>query len=1408
MREARLLNAYGPTEAVITSTLHEISMDVAGAASATSIPIGRPLGARTTYILDDHGEPVPVGVPGELCIGGPLLARAYIGQPDLTAAHFVPDPFGAQPGGRLYRTGDLARYLVDGRVDYLGRRDGQVKVRGFRVELDEVTTALARHPAVAECLTVVRPDGSGDRQLVAYVVPGPDAEVTSADLRHFLSERLPAFMVPSIFMTLAVLPRTPTGKVDRQALPAPEADRLERSAAEARPRTPTEEVIAGIWGDVLTLEAVGIHDNFFDLGGHSLLATQVVARMRDTFRVDVTLRRFFEAPTIVVQASDVDQALTGSADRLTPVQRMPHETELPLSFSQQRLWFLDQWLPDDPFYNIPVPLRLIGCLDAGALEHALNETIRRHDVLRASFPSDGGRPVQAIAPSLMVELPLVDLSTLTDSEQDIEAWGLAKEEGRKRFDLATGPLLRAVLVRLRAEKHLLLLTVHHIVADGWSMAIVVRELSELYAAAHDGRPSSLPELPVQYADFAAWQHESLDGERRDRLMAYWTDQLAGTLPALELPHDRPRPLVQRYADAHHPFTLPPPLVDQLKALSRRNRVTIFMTLLAAFEVLISRYSGQRDILLGTTVGGRDQRQLEDLIGCFVNTLVLRTDLTGNPSFAELLQRVREVALGAYAHQELPFEQLVEVLRPDRDLSRTPLFQVMFAFQNMPPEPIESAGLQIHPIALDASPTRCDLTLVMRDSGATGSFEYDGDLFDAATIDRLAANFQVLLEGLLANPDRGIDDVELVTEDERDAILDGFNDAPSIAPPAAATHRLFEARAVAMPGAIALRWSGESMTYEELDTRANQLAHELRRRGAQPETLVGLYLPRSPEMVIGLLAALKAGAAYLPLDPSAPLERLTYMLADSGAQIVLTHSALRERLGDGPASVIALDDEWPAIAANPRQRALAAVHPKNLAYVIYTSGSTGRPKATLLTHEGLLNYVSWAIDAYALDQGKGAPVHSPLGFDLTITSLLVPLAAGQTVTLVDETAGIDGLVESLRAAPDFSLVKLTPAHLDVLGHQVSPAQAGQCARFMVIGGENLSAETTAFWREHAPHTKLVNEYGPTETVVGCCVYTVAADLPDSVTTVPIGRPIQNTQLYVLDRRLRPVPIGVSGELFIGGLGLARGYLNRPDLTADRFLPHPLSRQPGERLYRTGDVARYRQDGVLECLGRVDQQVKIRGYRIELGEIEAVLGQHPAVRETAVVAWTDPGDDKQLVAYVVPGAAGAAAPCELRDFLKERLPEYMVPAAFIQLEAMPLTKNGKLDRRALPEPDGQVAASETAFVPPRTPLEDVLAGIWAEVLQVDAVGVNDNFFALGGHSLVAIQAITRVRELFNVELLLRAFFESPTVAQLAAAIEADPAGREKAAKIAGILARFDGLPDDELESELDGAARGAA
>ena len=952
-------------------------------------------------------------------------------------------------------------------------------------------------------------------------------------------------------------------------------------------------------------------------------------------------------------------------------------------------------------------------------------------------------------------------------------------------------MLRALLVRLAPEEHLLLLTLHHIVADGWSMAIVVRELSELYAAAHDDRPSSLPELSVQYTDFAVWQHRTLDGERRDRLMAYWTNQLAGTLPALELPHDRPRPLVQRYADAHRPFALPSALVDQLKALSRRNRVTTFMTLLAAFQVLLSRYTSQRDILLGTTVGGRDQRQLEDLIGCFVNTLVLRSDLTGNPSFAELLQRVREVALGAYAHQELPFEQLVEVLQPDRDLSRTPLFQVMFAFQNMPPEPIESAGLQIHPIALDASPARCDLTLVMRDSGATGSFEYDGDLFDAPTIDRLAANFQVLLEGLVANPNRGIDDVELVTEDERHAILDRFNDAPSISPPAAAT---------------ALRGNGEPMTYRELDTRANQLAHELRRLGAQRETIVGLYLPRSPEMVIGLLAALKAGAAYLPLDPSAPLERLVYMLDDSGAQIVLTHSALRERLGSGPASVIALDDKWPAIA--PGERAFAQVHPKNLAYVIYTSGSTGRPKGTLLTHEGLLNYVSWAIDAYALDHGEGAPVHSPLGFDLTITSLLVPLAAGQTVTLIDEAAGIDGLVERLRAGPNFSLVKLTPAHLEVLGHQLSPAQASHCARFMVIGGENLSAETTAFWREHAPHTTLVNEYGPTETVVGCCVYTVPADPPASVTTVPIGRPIHNTQLYVLDQRMRPVPTGVSGELFIGGLGLARGYLNRPDLTAERFLPHPFGRQPGTRLYRTGDLARYREDGVLECLGRVDQQVKIRGYRIELGEIEAVLGQHRSVRETAVIAWTDPGDDKQLVAYVVPEAVGAAAPCELRDFLSERLPEYMVPARFIQLDALPLTKNGKLDRRALPQPDGQSASSQTTFVPPRTPIEEVLAGIWAEVLQVDAVGVNDNFFALGGHSLVAIQAITRVRELFNMELLLRTFFESPTVAQLAAAIEADPVGREKAAKIAGILARLDGLPDEELESELDSASRGAA
>ena len=1413
-----VFDLYGPSEDTTYSTFARRS-------PAGPYTIGRPIANTHVYLLDPHLKPVPIGVPGELCLGGAGLARGYLNRPKPTADSFIPNPFNEEPGARLYKTGDLARYLPDGNIEFLGRMDHQVKIRGFRIELGEIETVLAQHSVVRETAVLAREDTPGDKRLVAYVVPHEDQKLSVTELRRFLKEKLPEHMVPSVFVTLEALPLTPNGKVNRRALPAPEWVRPELESAFVAPRTPIEQMLAGTWTQVLGIEQIGVHDSFFELGGQSLLATQVISRLRDAFQVEVPLQDLFKAPTVIGLAERIETMTKAEQGLLAPsIKPVSRDADLPLSFAQQRLWFLDRLEPDSPTYNIPSAFRVRGPLNVTVLEQSLNEIIGRHEALRTTFATKDGRAIQVIAPALSVTLLVVDLQ---DSPEPEQVQQLIVEEARRPFNLAQGPLLRASLLRLAEDEHVLLLTMHHIVSDDWSMGIFTQELAALYEAFSSGSPSPLAELAIQYADFAAWQREWLRGKVLETQFAYWKQQLGGSLPVLELPADRPRPPVQTYRGALQSWVLPEYLVEELKVLSQQEGVTLFMTLLAAFKILLYHYTGQTDISVGSPIANRNWSEVEGLIGFFVNTLVLHTDLGGNPTFRELLGRVREMALGAYAHQDLPFEALVEELQPERDVSRNPLFQIMFAFQNASTSSLELPGLTLDPLKIDTGTAMFDLTLFIdnTEQGLVSVIEYNTDLFDDTTIARMIGHYETLLQGIVAAPEQRLADLPLLTETERQQLLVIWNETQTDDSRQLYIHQLFEAQAARTPDAVAVVFESEHLTYKELNRRTNQLAHHLRRLGVGPEVLVGICVERSVEMVVGVLGTLKAGGAYVPLDPTYPQERLAFMLNDAHVPLLLTQARLVERLPAHEAEPICLDTGWKAIAQESGENPDSGVTPENLVYVIYTSGSTGKPKGTLILHRGLMNYLTWCQRAYPLAAGQGAPVHSSLSFDLTVTSLFAPLLVGRRVRLLPEGPGVDLLGTVLRSETNYSLVKITPAHLELLSQLLSPEEAAGRTRAFIIGGENLLAGSLAFWQDHAVETMLVNEYGPTETVVGCCVYQVPPG-ERREGSVPIGRPIINTQLYILDARLQPVPIGVPGELYIGGACVARGYLDRPELTAERFVPDPFSPSPsspflgiegglsigreeggGARLYRTGDLARYLPDGNIEFLGRIDHQVKVRGFRIELGEIEAVLRQHPAVQETvAVVALTaredepdDPsaeftpsraeglwlrpeassrgsargaqpeGADKRLVAYVVPSQEPAPAVSELRRFLQAKLPDYMVPSAFVMLEALPLTPNGKVNRRALPPSELGRLGLGTSFVPARTPVEEMLVELWTQVLGIKRLGVHDNFFELGGHSLLATQITARLHQLFGHEFTVRILFDAPTIAELAGRVE---------------------------------------
>jgi pristinamycin I synthase-3/4 len=1268
---ARVLALGGATEATVWSNWFPVGeVDPRW----SSIPYGRPIANARYHVLDVAFAPCPVGVPGDLYIGGDCLCAGYR-RPELTAEAFLPDPVSGAPGARLYRTGDRARYGADGNLEFLGRLDQQVKVRGYRIELGEIEVALARHPGVREAVVLAREDEPGDRRLVAYVVPAAEPAPSPAELRGALQRSLPEYMVPAAFVALKELPVTPNGKLDRRALPAPERVHTE-AGSYAAPANPVEELLAGLFAEVLGLDRVGVRDSFFELGGHSLLATQVTSRVKDVFGVQLPLRQLFEAPTVAGLAAAVAEHETrsGQSERIAralagasglfldepdllarvleregvapereTIGRSPRGDDPPLSFAQERLWFIDQLLAGSSAYNMPSAVRLSGRLDSGAFERALGELVRRHESLRTTFTARGGRPVQVIHPERRPPLPRVDLCALGGAGREVEALRLAREEAARAFDLAREIPLRITLLRLAPDEHLVLLTLHHIASDGWSTAVFLRELTALYGAFIHGMPSPLPELPIQYADFAVWQREWLAAGPMAAQLDYWKRQLDGLEEELELPADHPRPKVESFRGGREPLVLPASLTRDLAALTRRHGLTLAMTLLAGFKLLLARASGRSDIALGVAIANRNRREVEGLIGFFVNTLVLRTGLSGGPGFRELLARVREVALGAYAHQDLPFEKLVEELKPGRDLSRNPLIQVMFGFQNFPRQTVEVEGLTFSPLERGGAETgtsKFDLTLFLyqNDDVVFGALEHSRDLFEAATVRRMLAHFENLLRAAVADPEAPVAELSLLSEGERHQLLREWNATSSDYPAAQSLQSLFEAQAARTPDAPAVLCGAAVLSYAELNRRANQLAHRLRALGVGPESRVGLSLERSAELVEGMLGILKAGGAYVPLDPGYPRERLAYMIRDSGLRVLVAMEPVLQGLPESSAAVVLLDAERELLAGYPGENPLVTTDGGNLAYVIYTSGSTGEPKGVEIPHRAISRLVLGS-DYVRLGPADRVAQVANASFDAITFEVWGPLLTGGSTVVIPKEIVLSPfeLGETLRAS-GVSAIFLTTALFNQIARDNPSAFAP--LRHLLVGGDAVDPLWARKVLETAPPERLLNAYGPTETTTFASWFRIE-EVPPGATTVPIGRPLANTRNYVLDPLHQPVPVGVVGELAIAGDGLARAYSGRPELTAAKLIPDPFAGgPPGGRLYRTGDRVRLRRDGAVEFIGRIDHQVKVRGFRIEPGEIEARLAEHPAVAESVVMVREDVPGDRRLVAYVVqdPGYCG--------------------------------------------------------------------------------------------------------------------------------------------------------------------------
>ncbi|GAA2787234.1 hypothetical protein GCM10010452_14370 [Crossiella cryophila] len=1369
----RLTNTYGPTECAIDVTAWQYT----GEEPNEIVAIGRPLDNTRILVLDRDNQLAPIGVPGELCVAGVNLARGYHGRGDLTAERFVPNPFPVEPGERLYRTGDLARWRADGVLEYLGRLDRQVKLRGVRIEPGEIEIALCEHPAITAAAVEVYAIGE-DQRLVAHLV---GTETDPAAIRAHLADRLPEAMIPAVLRFLDALPLTASGKIDRAALPG--LDGLDTSTDHVEPRTPAETTIAAQFAELLGTTRVGATDDFFAMGGHSLLATRLVFRLRTAFGVDIPVAEVFTRRTVEALADLVST----SDKRADPIVRVPRDVDLPPSSAQRRMWFLDQLEPGSAEYLVPLVLRLRGPLDLAAFSGALDDVVARHEILRTRYLAPLGDPIQLIDPATSLDLHPIDLTTLPYQEAVTQAETLVHADTARPFALDQEIPFRALLIRIRPDEHLIALTAHHIAVDAWSIDVLTRDLGHYYESrTTGGNPPAAP--AVQYADFAAWQHNWSTGPEPERHLTYWRDRLAH-LPQLELPGDRPRPSTRDSRGDLLAIEIPADTTTEVDTLARTHGATPFMVLLAAFHVLLARHTGQSDVAVGTPVAGRTRAEVEDMLGAFLNTVVLRESLTRVPSFGALIDQVREHVIGAFAHQDLPFERLVDELQPERDLSRNPLFQVMFELQQAQRTPLRLSGLTVERVRAPWHTAKFDLTLSLgrrADGSLTGLFEYATALFDESTIQRMAGHYLGLLHHAVTNPALPLDSLVMLTESEQHQLRHEWNPpGPEEVP--ACVPALFEQRVAQHPEAEAVSFGPERLSYAQLNARANQLAHHLCAHGVGPETIVAVCLDRGLDAVISLLAVLKVGGAYVPIDPDHPADRLTFMLADATAHLVIT-TGDRHFTTDRP--VVRLDREAQAITQRPADNPEPLATPAHLAYMIFTSGSTGRPKGVLIEHGSYAHHCRIIAQQYDIRPTDRVVLLSALTFDVAMDQIAATLLVGASIVVADPLFWSPAELPDRIHEHGITIMEITPAYYREVLRTLQPGDPRlHGLRLMNVGSDVVTVEDARQWAATGLPGRFLCNYGPTEATVTCLLHPIAT-VPDEAraeAALPIGRPVPGTRAYIVDRHGDPVPVGVPGELLLGGIRLARGYHRRPELTAEKFVPDPFGAEPGARLYRTGDLVRYLPDGTIEFLGRIDQQVKLRGFRIELGEIEAVLAQHPAVRAAVVVARDVQPGDRRLVAYLVPQDRTPEI-TDLRTFAAERLPEYMMPGLWTFLPELPLTPSKKVDRKALPQPEIDRPDLESPYLAPRTPTEHIVSGIWGEVLGLSRIGVEDDVFALGAHSLLATRVLARLNVVFGIDLPLRRLFEATTVATLAEAV------------LQAIEAEIDQLSDEEVAALL--------
>ncbi|HEY5854408.1 MAG TPA: amino acid adenylation domain-containing protein [Aldersonia sp.] len=1360
----RFHNGYGPTEATI------LAASTPPLTPGEPITIGMPIAGVGAFVLDRHLRPVPSGASGELYLAGSQLAAGYHRRPGLTADRFVANPFGA-PGARMYRTGDIVTWTEPDpagarRLRYMGRNDFQVKIRGIRVELGEIDAVLAAHESVEFALTVARAGSTGSHTLISYVVTPPGVTIDTDELASYAANRLPVHMVPAMIMVIDEVPLTPVGKLDRNALPEPTAQ-----AAYREPRSRVEQTVAQAYAEVLDIDRIGLDDDFFRLGGASISATQLSARLGQALDTTVPVHLVFEARTVAALAARIDEHSAARA----PLSARPRPDRIPLSMAQQRMWFLNRFDPASPLYNIPVAVRLSGRLDVAALDAAIVDVTNRHEVLRTVYPEVDGSGCQMVLPAAqsLLEVETVDAAQLPARVAEMATLG---------FDVTAAPPVRAALLRLAErtrDEYVLVVVVHHICADGFSMAPLTRDLMSAYAERAQGRTPNWSPLPVQYADYTLWQYDVLgDPADPESLLAqqeaYWRETLADLPEQLALPTDRSRPLVASADGANRGFAIDAALRDRLTALAARHDATLFMVVHAAFAVLLARLSAGPDVVVGTPVAGRGERDLDDMIGMFVNTLVLRTDIDAARSFDDVLREVRAADIAAFAHAEVPFERLVEILDPVRSTGRTPLFQVMLVFQNMPQPTLALPDLDLAAVEFDAAVAKYDLQLTLGEGtdGLAGLWTYRTDLFDAGTIDGFTDRLVRILDAATADPDRAVGDIEITTVDERSMLLSTWN-TPGAAVDEVSLVELFDRRAGSLSGAIAVRSGGVSVEYTELASRANRLARRLIALGIGPESIVAVATERGVGMLVAMLAAMKAGAAYLPVDIGYPAERLRYILDDAAPACIVVGDAANEHL-PAPAgvAVVAVDgSETAGLADGPVTDAdrLGPLRTDNLAYVIYTSGSTGNPKGVAVTHREVLELLVNSRRHFEFDASDVWTLFHSFAFDFSVWEIWGALAHGATVVVVDHLTS---------RSPDQFLRLLVDEHVTVLNQTPSAfyqlaeaARVGERAhrlelRYVIFGGEALDLQQLRRWYDvHPGPPQLVNMYGITETTVHVTHLAIDANFADTVSASVVGRGLPGLEIYVLDSRLRPVPVGVVGEVYVAGGQLARGYRGRPELTTTRFVANPYGRARGGRMYRSGDVARWNRDGQLEYAGRSDQQVQLRGFRIELGEVTVALSRVAAVANAVVTVSADANLGDRLIGYVVGEAGKTLEPSVVRDAVRDALPAYMVPDAVVVLEALPLTPNGKLDRRALPTPE---LFSSKVFCQPQTPIEQGVADVFADLLGAAQVGMDDDFFALGGNSLLATRIVARVNEVMGTGIGVRDIFEYPGVAALASRI----------------------------------------